>query len=281
MNTIVTYNNVTMPSFMYGTAWKKDQTVGLVELAVDSGFTGIDTANQLIHYQEALVGEALLALAKKGIKRESLFLQTKFTSISGQDHRTPYDQSADLPTQVRQSFESSLTHLHTDYLDSYVLHGPSSRWGLNQADWDVWGAMEEYYRAGKTKMIGISNVQADQLHTLCEKASVKPMVVQNRCYAAMGWDKEVRDICKAHKIIYQGFSLLTANQDILRDPQVGDIAKRVGANPLQVIFRFAIQIGMLPLTGTTNEQHMKDDLDILTKFELSTDDVQTIECIAI
>jgi len=278
MNTLITYNNVTMPTFMYGTAWKKDQTARLVELAVDSGFAAIDTANQLIHYQEALVGEALLALAKKGIKRESLFLQTKFTSVSG---HTPYDQSADLPTQVQQSFESSLQHLHTDYLDSYVLHGPHTRWGLSQADWDVWATMEGYYQAGKTKMIGISNVQADQLYTLCEKASVKPMVVQNRCYAVMGWDKDVRNICKAHNIIYQGFSLLTANQDVLRDPKVWDIAKRVEANPLQVIFRFALQIGMLPLTGTTNEQHMKDDLDILTKFELSTDDVHMLESIAL
>ena len=266
---------------MYGTAWKKEQTTRLVELAVASGFTAIDTANQLIHYQEALVGEALLGLAKKGVTRESLFLQTKFTPVSGQDHRTPYDQAASLPTQVAQSFESSLQHLHTDYLDSYVLHGPYSRWGLSQADWDVWGAMEEYYQAGKTKMIGISNVQADQLRKLCEKAPVKPMVVQNRCYAVMGWDKEVREICKSQKIIYQGFSLLTANQEVLRDPQVWDIAKRVGANPLQVIFRFALQIGMLPLTGTTNEQHMKDDLAVLTKCELTQDDLQKIESIAV
>ncbi len=281
MPTIVTYNDVPMPAFMYGTAWKKDQTTRLVELAVDSGFTAIDTANQLIHYQEELVGDALLTLARKGVKRESLFLQTKFTSVSGQDHRTPYDQSADLPTQVQQSFESSLKHLHTDYLDSYVLHGPYSRWGLSQSDWDVWSAMETYYRAGTTKMIGISNVQADQLRELCEKASVKPMVVQNRCYAVMGWDKEVRDICKTHGIIYQGFSLLTANQDVLRDPLVWDIAKRVEANPLQIIFRFALQLGMLPLTGTTNEQHMKDDLAILENFELSSDDIQTIESLAL
>jgi diketogulonate reductase-like aldo/keto reductase len=281
MDKMVSYNDVVMPSFMYGTAWKEEQTARLVELAVDSGFTAIDTANQLIHYQEALVGEALLALAKKGVKRESLFLQTKFTSVSGQDHRTPYDQSADLPTQVKQSFDSSLKHIHTDYLDSYVLHGPHSRWGLNQADWDVWATMETYLGAGKTKIIGISNVQANQLQELCEKASVKPMVVQNRCYAVMGWDKEVREICKAQGIIYQGFSLLTANQDVLRDPQVWEIAKRVGANPLQVIFRFALQIGMLPVTGTTNEQHMKDDLAVLTKFELSTDDLQKIEFIAL
>jgi diketogulonate reductase-like aldo/keto reductase len=281
MDNKLTYNDVLIPAFMYGTAWKKEQTARLVELAVGSGFRAIDTANQLIHYQEALVGEALLSLAKKGIKRESLFLQTKFTSVSGQDHRTPYDQSADLPTQVRQSFESSLQHLHTDYLDSYVLHGPYSRWGLSQADWDVWSAMEVFYQAGNAKMIGISNVQADQLQALCEKASVKPMVVQNRCYAVMGWDKDVRDICQAQGIIYQGFSLLTANQDVLRDPQVWDIAKRVGGNPLQVIFRFALQIGMLPLTGTTNESHMNDDLAALTQFELSQEDLQTIEGIAV
>ena len=281
MDKIVTYNEIEVPPFIYGTAWKKDQTARLVELAVDSGFTAIDTANQLIHYQEALVGEALLALAKKGVTRNLLFLQTKFTSVSGQDHRTPYDQSADFTTQVQQSFESSLKHLHTDYLDSYVLHGPHSRWGLSQADWDVWAAMEAYYRTGTTKMIGISNVQADQLQELCEKASVKPMVVQNRCYAVRGWDKEVREICKTKGIIYQGFSLLTANQDVLRDPEVWEIAKRVGANPLQVIFRFALQIGMLPLTGTTDGQHMKDDLEVLTKFELSTGDVQKIESIAI
>ena len=281
MDNLKTYNDVTVPPFMYGTAWKKDQTARLVELAVDSGFTAIDTANQLIHYQEALVGEALLVLAKKGVTRESLFLQTKFTSVSGQDHRTPYDQAADLPTQVQQSFESSLQHLHTDFLDSYVLHGPYSRWGLSQSDWDVWGAMETYYQAGTTKMIGISNVQADQLRELCEKASVKPMMVQNRCYAVMGWDKEVRDICQAHNIIYQGFSLLTANQDVLRDPQVWDIAKRVGANPMQIIFRFALQIGMLPLTGTTDQQHMKDDLAVLAQFELSQNDLQELETIAL
>lgn len=281
MQTLLTYNEIPIPAFMYGTAWKKDATTQLVELAVNSGFRAIDTANQLIHYQEALVGEAFLSLAKKGIKRESLFFQTKFTSPSGQDHRTPYDASADITTQVKQSFESSLSHLHTDYLDSYVLHGPYSRFGLGKADWEVWAAMEEYFQAGKTKILGISNVQANQLEELCRKASVKPMVVQNRCFAVMGWDKEVREICKSQGIIYQGFSLLTANQDVLRDPEVWNIAKRVGANPLQVIFRFALQVGMLPLTGTTNEQHMKDDLAVLTGFELSTQEVEIIESIAV
>jgi diketogulonate reductase-like aldo/keto reductase len=278
--TLTAYNHVPIPSFMYGTAWKKDATTHLVQLAVASGFRAIDTANQLIHYQEALVGEALQALAEQGITRDTLFLQTKFTPLNGQDHRTPYDASADLTTQVRQSFDSSLTHLGTDYVDSYVLHGPYSLRGLGAADWEVWAAMEALYQSRKTKMIGISNVTAEQLTQLCEQATLKPMVVQNRCYAALGWDKGVREICQAHSIIYQGFSLLTANRDVLADPEVRTIAKRLGTGPAQIIFRFAMQIGMLPLTGTTSQQHMKEDLQA-EQFSLSTEELQRIETVAL
>ena len=278
--TLTAYNDVPIPSFMYGTAWKKEATTRLVQLAVASGFTAIDTANQLIHYQEALVGDALQALEKKGITRDTLFLQTKFTPLNGQDHRTPYDASADLTTQVRQSFDSSLVHLHTEYVDSYVLHGPYSRRGLGAADWEVWATMETLYQSGKTKMIGISNVTAEQLTQLCQQATHRPMVVQNRCYAAFGWDKEVREICQAHGIIYQGFSLLTANQDVLADPGIRTIATRVGTGSAQIIFRFAMQIGMLPLTGTTSPQHMKEDLQA-EQFALTTEDIQRIETIAL
>ncbi|GJL65971.1 MAG: D-xylose reductase III [Nitrospirales bacterium] len=280
MSVYTAYNDVAVPSFIYGTAWKKDATAQLVQLAVRSGFTAIDTANQIIHYQEALVGDALLALAGQGVKRETLFLQTKFTPVGGQDHRTPYDVSADITTQVAQSFQSSLEHLHTEYVDSYVLHGPYSRGGLGADDWEVWAAIEGIYQSGKAKMIGVSNVNAGQLRLLCEKSKVKPMVVQNRCYAVLGWDKEVRDICNTHQIIYQGFSLLTANQDLWADPLIRAIAERVEAGLAQVIFRFAQQIGMLPLTGTTNQEHMKEDLDI-GRFTLSPEEIQTIEQIAV
>ncbi len=275
---LTAYNHVPVPSFMYGTAWKKEATTQLVQSAVAAGFTAIDTANQLIHYQEALVGEALLALAQQGVARERLFLQTKFTPTNGQDHRTPYDVSASLTTQVIQSFDSSLVHLRTDYLDSYVLHGPYQRQGLGAADWEVWAAIEGLYRSGKAKMIGVSNVTAEQLTQLCAKAAVKPMMVQNRCYAALGWDKTVREICRVHGVIYQGFSLLTANREIFADPGIRAIAQRLGTGLAQVVFRFAIQIGMLPLTGTTNPQHMKDDLQS-EHLILTAEDMQVIETI--
>ena len=277
---LTTYNQISLPSFMYGTAWKKDATTRLVQLAVESGFTAIDTANQLIHYQEALVGDALQSLARKGVKREELFLQTKFTSAEGQDHRTPYDSNADLTTQVNQSFTSSLQHLHTDFLDSYILHAPFSRRGLGAADWEVWEAMEALYQSGKAKLIGVSNISAAQLTLLCQQAHVKPMTVQNRCFALMAWDRQVREICRPHGIIYQGFSLLTANPDVLADAEVRAIAARAGVGPAQVVFRFAIQVGMLPLTGTTNQRHMMEDL-AAERITLSADEVERIETIAL
>jgi diketogulonate reductase-like aldo/keto reductase len=136
--------------------------------------------------------------------------------------------------------------------------------------------MEALYQSGKTKMIGISNVAAEQVAQLCAEATVKPMVVQNRCYAALGWDKEVREICQTHGIIYQGFSLLTANREVLVDSDLRAIAKRLGTGPAQVIFAFAMHIGMLPLTGTTNPQHMKEDLQA-EQLILSSEDIQGIE----
>ena len=270
-----TYNHVSIPSFIYGTAWKKEATTGLVLQAVDAGFTAVDTANQLVHYDEARVGEALLQLAKQGITRDQLFLQTKFTPVNGQDHRLPYDARASITTQVQQSFASSLEHLHTDYLDSYVLHGPYSRRGLSAEDWEVWAAIESLYDSGKTKIIGISNVSAEQLSLLCTKARHKPMVVQNRCYAAFGWDQAVREICRSNNIIYEGFSLLTANTGIFAEPAIRTMAAKYQAGLAQVVFRFAQQIGMLPLTGTTNLQHMKDDLQS-DRFTLLPEEINQI-----
>jgi diketogulonate reductase-like aldo/keto reductase len=270
--------NVPLPTFIYGTAWKKDATAGLVRTAITAGFKAIDTANQPRHYNEPMVGETLEALAAEGISRKSLFLQTKFTPLNGHDQRVPYDPDVDLTTQVRQSFESSLRHLKTDYVDSYLLHGPYSYPGLGPADWEVWSAMEEIHRSGRAGMIGVSNVLAQQLTALLEKAEVKPAVVQNRCFANRGWDRYVRQICQAYGIMYQGFSLLTANPLVLHHPEVVSIARKLQVNAEQVIFRFAIQVGMVPLTGTTSEQHMREDLQVYG-IDLTADEINLIESI--
>src|ERR1700739_4064337 len=127
-------------------------------------------------------------------------------------------------------------------------------------------------------MIGISNVNTWQLAALIEKAKVKPMVVQNRCFANRGWDRDVRRICAQSEIMYQGFSLLTANPYVLHHPEVITIANRLHVDTPQVIFRFAMQAGMVPLTGTTSLEHMKEDLEIYD-IELTPEQVKLIESI--
>ena len=266
-----------IPPFFYGTAWKQARTAALVRLAVESGFRGLDTANQRRHYFEEAVGDALTGLYGDGqLTREDLFLQTKFTYAGGQDHRLPYDPKADYPTQVRQSFASSLQHLRTDYVDSYVLHGPSVSRGLGDADYAVWREMEALCRAGQTRFIGVSNVSLGQLQLLVQAAQIPPGFVQNRCFAVTQWDREIRRFCAARGIVYQAFSLLTANPQVFRHPGLPAIARRHEKTLAQVIFRFAQQAGMLPLTGTTDGRHMTEDLDTAT-FLLAADEVAAIE----
>jgi diketogulonate reductase-like aldo/keto reductase len=265
------------PAFLYGTAWKEDRTEELVHLALAAGFRGIDTANQRRHYVEAAVGAAVAATLQGGtIKREDLFLQTKFTSVGGQDHRLPYDPEADHATQVHQSFASSLEHLRTTYVDSYVLHGPSSRRGVTDEDWAVWRAMESLHEAGKVRRLGVSNVSLAQLTALHEGSRVKPAFVQNRCYAINGWDRDTRAFCAKQAIAYQGFSLLTANARELASPAVEGAARRTGRTPAQVVFRFALQVGMIPLTGTSSPAHMREDLACFD-FALEPAEVSAIE----
>jgi diketogulonate reductase-like aldo/keto reductase len=270
---------VKTPAFLYGTAWKEDETERLVRLALAAGFRGIDTANQRRHYVEAGVGAAVAgAIAEGAVTREELFLQTKFTYRDGQDHRLPYDPKADPAEQVRQSFASSLEHLRVETIDSYVLHGPSQARGLGAMDLAVWRAMEELHAAGATRLLGISNVTLEQVEALLAHARVRPAFVQNRCFARSGWERAVRQLCREHGIVYQGFSLLTANTAELRRPAFREIVRRSGRTAAQVVFRFAQQVGMLPLTGTTDTAHMAEDLAV-DEFTLADDDVAAIESI--
>jgi diketogulonate reductase-like aldo/keto reductase len=270
---------IPVPVFLYGTAWKEERTASLVEMALRAGFRGIDTANQRRHYLEAGVGEGLAAAYRAGIvARADLFLQTKFTYQRGQDHRLPYDPAARLTVQVAQSMGSSLEHLGTDHVDSYVLHGPSGfAWG--EADAEVWEAMRKERDAGRARWLGVSNVSLQHLQQMEAAGSELPVFVQNRCFARLGWDREMRTFCNQHKITYQGFSLLTANPEVMQHPPLIALAAELKASAAQLIFSFARAVGILPLTGTSSAEHMKQDLASV-KLELPPDVVRAIEAIA-
>lgn len=275
------YKGIHIPPLIYGTAWKEGGTEALTRMALRTGFRGIDTANQPRHYNEPAVGQAITEALRGGdLQRRDLFIQTKFTYPAGQDHRMPYDAAAPAAEQVKQSLTRSLSHLQTDYVDALILHGPSVPHGWGGTDWEVWRTMEAMQHGGKVRMLGVSNIDRDQLALLLDKAEIKPAIVQNRCFARKRWDYEVRVLCRSNGIIYQGFSLLTANVAEINTPMIGKIAERTGSTRAQVVFAFALQSGMVSLTGTTQQRHMRQDL-AAHEIELNEEEVWTIEQIAV
>ena len=263
---VISTCGVRIPRIIYGTAWKKTRTEALVRTAIQHGFRGIDTACQPKHYNEAGVGAAVAACLNEGLSRAELYLQTKFTPLPGHDpNRIPYDPKARPAQQVAQSFETSLRNLQTGYLDCLVLHSPVRDAG----EAEVWQAMEAIFDAGGAKQLGISNCYSlEYLERLHRVARVKPAVVQNRFYAQTDYDREIRAFCRQHRIVYQSFWTLTANPHVLADDKLEAFAAKYARTPAQILFRYLTQEDIVPLTGTTSETHMREDLAIF-EFELT------------
>ncbi len=266
---------VWIPRIIYGTAWKQDRTAALVEKAIGLGFRGIDTACQPKHYNEAGVGDGVAACLHRGIDRAELYLQSKFTPLNGQDpERVPYDPKASLGEQVAQSFQTSLKNLQTHYLDSLVPHSPLAN---PQLTLEAWQAMELIFDSGGAKQLGLSNCyDSQQFELLYRNAKVKPAVIQNRFYAETQYDHAIRDFCRQHKIIYQSFWTLTANPKVLAHATLQALATKYRRSVAQVFFRYLSQIGIIPLTGTTSESHMREDLAIFA-FELTDFECEAVE----
>lgn len=267
---VVSPAGVQSPRIVYGTAWKKERTESLVSEALTQGFRGIDTACQPRHYDEAGVGRAVAAALDGELTRAELYLQTKFTPLAGHDPaRIPYDAQASTAEQVAESFETSLVNLQTDYVDALVLHSPL-REPAEMAE--AWQALEAIADSGRARQIGISNCyDLDYLTQLHAAARVKPAVVQNRFFAETGYDREIRAFCAANGIIYQSFWTLTANPHVLGSETVREAAARHSRTPAQVLFRYLTHEGVVPLTGTTDPEHMREDLAIFA-FSLADDE---------
>ena len=276
-NWLTTSAGVRMPRFLYGTAWKKERTAELVAQALEAGFRGFDTAGQPKHYDERLVGVGLQHAKALGIARDELYLQTKYTPLTSQDPaNVPYDAKAPVAAQVAQSFEVSQRNLQTDYVDCLILHSPMVP---HRSTMQAWQAMEAIHAAGGARQLGISNCyDFDVLKRLYADAAVKPALLQNRFYPDNGYDAEQRQWCAEQGVIFESFWSLTANPKLLASPVVQDIAQAQGKTAAQVFFRYLSQLGIVPLTGTSSAQHMREDLAIFS-FELSTEHMQQMNAL--
>lgn len=259
---------VNKPHLVYGTAWKKDDTALYVSQAVKAGFRFIDTACQPKHYNEAGVGNGWTAAAQElGLTRSDIWLQTKYTSYPGQDPKTvPYDPHSSIEQQVRKSLEVSLKNLHTDYLDSWVMHSPFD-------DFDdtlkAWRTMEEAVDEGKVMQLGMSNCyDMDTFRDLYFQARHKPKVLQNRFYAETDFDTDLRAFCVEKGVKYQSFWTLTANRKALATPTAHQLAEAKGLTPQTYLYAFLMSLGYVtPLSGTTSLAHMAEDVAVMERIQ--------------
>lgn len=256
------------PRIMYGTAWKKEETAKYVSQAVKSGFRFIDTACQPKHYNEPGVGNGWTAAAQElGLKRSDVWLQTKFTSFRGQDpENCPYNPTDPIEVQVKTSLRISLKNLHTEYIDSWVMHSP---YETMEETMVAWRTMEDAVDEGLVKQLGMSNCYSLEIFKdLYDRARHKPAVLQNRFYSKSNFDTELRQFCKEHGIFYQSFWTLGANRRALQNPAVKEKAEASNLTPETYMFAFLMSLGYIhPLSGTTSQEHMAQDVAVMERIQ--------------
>ncbi|KAG7529602.1 hypothetical protein FFLO_05533 [Filobasidium floriforme] len=269
--------STTVPRIIYGTAWKKEATTDLVVKAVLNGFRAIDTACQPKHYREDLVGQAISELeTSHGIPRSSLYVQTKFTPIDGQDltQPLPYEPRASTEDKVDQSIATSLKQLGVEYIDCLVMHSPMRD---KKQTLKAYRQLEQHHARGTVRSLGISNIySASTLRWLIEESKVKLSVVQNRWHKGNRWDWEVFNVCRENGIMYQSFWTLSGNPSLLAHPLMRQLAEKYGITREQALFKLCSQIGITPLSGTTSEEHMKQDVEAIAMKDFEADEVEAV-----
>lgn len=259
---VTTRAGVQMPRLIYGTAWKKERTEDLVRRAVAAGFKGIDTAGQPKHYFEPGVGAALKTLFSSGLAREAVFIQTKVN----RNYAAELNPDANISTCVEFAIAKSLSNLGIEYVDSLVLHSPYRK---HEETMEAWRAMEKAVQKGLVRQLGISNVRSlQELQRVHSEASIKPVVVQQRFYAETNFEHDMRLWCTQNGVHFQSFWTLTANskqgrsgRDAVVSPIMRQLADKYNVTPQVLFFRYVMALGVVPLTGTCNDDHMKQALE--------------------
>lgn len=259
------------PAFLYGTAEKTDES--LILAALSAGYRAVDSACQPGLYDEQAVGNAVATALSPtsqgglGLRREQLFIQTKFTTPAGhQPGLAPYLKEDPPEVKVRKTLEMSMAKLQVEYLDSFLLHGPMP---TLEETLDIWTAMESVC-GSKVHQLGISNVSLEQLEAIYDHAAIKPSAVQNRFWRSNRFDSAVRSFCAEKKINYQAFWVLTANPQLLDCSLVGWFAEKIGASREDGLFNLVLSLGqdgspVSVLNGTTNPARMRLSLEIMER----------------
>jgi 2,5-diketo-D-gluconate reductase A len=252
-------NGRTIPQLGFGVFQvQPGDTVEAVTTALQTGYRHIDTAE--MYGNEKEVGEAI---AKSGLDRADVFVTSKLSN------------DAHLPDDARAAFDLSLEELGLDYLDLFLIHWPLP----TRYDGDfvsTWRTLEEFYRAGRARSIGVSNFQPQHIRRLHAEAEVPPAVNQIEVHPYLTQD-DVRAFCAEHQIAVEGWSPI-ARGEVLQDPTINEIAERVGKTPAQVVLRWHIERGDIIFPKSVTASRIRENFDIFG-FELSGEDVGAISAL--
>ena len=253
---IMLNNGQQIPQFGFGVFLVPPaETTAAVSSALDAGYRHIDTAE--MYGNEAEVGAAI---RKSGLDRADLFVTTK---LNNGEHR---------PDDARVAFDKSLTALGFDYVDLFLIHWPlPTRYGGDFVS--TWQTLEEFYRDGRARSIGVSNFQPHHLRRIHQECEITPAVDQIEVNPYLTQD-DVREFCAEHQIAIEAWSPL-ARGNALDDPTVDDIARRYGKTPAQVILRWHIERGDIVFPKSVTPARIRENFDIFD-FELTGEDVEAI-----
>ncbi len=255
METFTLNNGVNIPSIGLG-VWRIDDAeiaYKTIELALSLGYRHIDTA--MIYGNEEAVGKAI---KDSGIAREEIFLTTK---LWNDDQRSG---------RVMEAIDASLKRLGMDYVDLYLVH-----WPVKETYGNVWKKMEEVYKSGKAKVIGVSNYQPHHLDDLLQVAEVVPAVNQIECNPYLSQEAVIA-YCKGKGIYPEAWGPLGAGKtDLLIDPVLLDIAKAHGKSAAQVVLRWNLQRGVIVIPKSVHKDRLIENLSA-TDFTLTTEQMKQI-----
>lgn len=248
-------NQLTIPQIGFG-VWQipDDEAEEVVGQAIETGYRLIDTAT--IYNNESGVGKAI---AQSNISREDLFITTKVWNT-----HHGYDKTL-------LAFEESMERLKVDYVDLYLVHWPAPRF---DAYVETYKALEQLYKSGRTKAIGVCNFEIEHLQRIMDECDIVPAINQIECHPYLQ-QKELKEFCHKHNITVEAYSPLMNGTSVLKDPVIKDIAEKHKKTAAQIILRWHLQSDVVLIPKTVTHSRMQENINILD-FELSASDMNAI-----